>query len=369
MNDLSKKDLEILKKDVEDIMESLNIEKKKEEVALLEKESLKDNFWKDNKKAQETMEQISYLQDEISTVEALEKDIVSLNELFSFKDADGEKKKGEKENLLEEYERLKTQLDKFSLKKFLSEKYDKLGAVLSIVAGQGGTESNDWVEMLYRMYTMFLDSQGWRYTTPEVTKGSEVGLSSATINIQEPYSFGILKKEHGAHRLVRVSPYNSQGLRQTTFAGVEVLPMFKTDGKEDDSLEIPEKDIQFKAVRSSGPGGQSVNKASSAIQLTHIPTNISVHCSEHKSQSQNRQKAMEILKAKLWRIKEEKKVEKIAEIKGDYKEAAWGNQIRNYILHPYKLVKDLRTGVESKDPEDVLDGNIEKFLEAQVRLK
>jgi len=179
----------------------------------------------------------------------------------------------------------------------------------------------------------------------------------------------MLKGEHGVHRLVRISPYNAQGLRQTTFAAVEVLPIFSNDDTQDSSLEIPDKDIAFKAVRGSGPGGQSVNKTSSAVQLTHTPTGITVHSSEHKSQAQNRKSAMQILKARLWRIKEEKKMEKISEIKGEYKVAGWGNQIRNYILHPYKLVKDLRTGVESKDPENILDGNIEKFLEAQVRLQ
>jgi peptide chain release factor 2 len=223
--------------------------------------------------------------------------------------------------------------------------------------------------MLYRMYTMFFDKQGWKHTTTEITKGSEAGLSSVTIQIEEPYSFGMLKKEHGVHRLVRISPYNAQGLRQTTFAGVEILPMLKDSEESKEGLEIPEKDISFKAVRSSGPGGQSVNKTSSAVQITHIPTGITVHSSEHKSQAQNRKEAMRILKAKLWRIKEEKQVEKISEITGEQKAAAWGNQIRNYVLHPYKLVKDLRTGVESQSPEDVLDGGIEKFLEAQVRLQ
>jgi peptide chain release factor 2 len=179
----------------------------------------------------------------------------------------------------------------------------------------------------------------------------------------------MLKKEHGVHRLVRISPYNAQGLRQTTFAAVEVLPIFEEKESKDSTLEIPDKDIQFKAVRSSGPGGQSVNKTSSAVQLTHIPTNITVHSSEHKSQAQNRESAMQLLRAKLWRIKEKEKIEKISQIRGEQKEASWGNQIRNYILHPYKLVKDLRTGVESKEPEKVLDGNIEEFLEAQVRLK
>lgn len=364
MNDLRKKNIKSLKKDADETVKSLGLEEKKKEVNLLEQESLQDNFWENSQKAQDTMSRISYLQDEISMAEQLQKEISSLEELFN-----SIKKETEQNELIEEYLSLRERLDKFSLRKFLSNKYDSLKAVLSINAGQGGTESNDWVEMLYRMYTMFFDKQGWEYTVGEITKGSEAGLSSVTMNVQQPYAFGMLKKEHGVHRLVRISPYNAQGLRQTTFAGVEVLPIFETKDTQDTTLEIPSKDILFKAVRSSGPGGQSVNKTSSAVQLTHIPTSITVHCSEHKSQAQNRERAMEILRAKLWRIKEEKKMEKISEIKGETKVAGWGNQIRNYILHPYKLVKDLRTGVESNSPENVLDGDIEKFLEAQVRLQ
>jgi peptide chain release factor 2 len=368
MNNLSKKDIELLKKDVEETVKSLDLDKRKKELNLLEQESLQDNFWQNTQKAQNIMSKISSLQDEINTAVQLQEGVDSLLELYnSLKKED--RKKGLEKTLLEEYSDLREKLDKFSLRKFLSGKYDHLKAVVTINAGQGGTESNDWVEMLYRMYTMFFDKQGWQHTTTEITKGTEAGLSSVSVNVDEPYSFGMLKKEHGVHRLVRISPYNAQGLRQTTFAAVEVLPIFEEKESKDSTLEIPDKDIQFKAVRSSGPGGQSVNKTSSAVQLTHIPTNITVHSSEHKSQAQNRESAMQLLRAKLWRIKEKEKIEKISQIRGEQKEASWGNQIRNYILHPYKLVKDLRTGVESKEPEKVLDGNIEEFLEAQVRLK
>jgi peptide chain release factor 2 len=364
MNDLRKKDVLKLKKDIEETIKTLNLSKKEQDLKLLESETLDENFWKDKKKAKETMSKISAIRDEIETARQLQDEIQSLEELFN-----STEKETEQNSLIEEYLTVKAKLDKFSLRKFLSKGYDSLGAILSINAGQGGTESNDWVEMLYRMYTMFFDKQGWEYTTLEITKGNEVGLSSVTIQIEEPYAFGMLKKEHGVHRLVRISPYNAQGLRQTTFAGVEVLPILKDSQEEKEDLEIPKEDISFKAVHSSGPGGQNVNKTSSAVQITHIPTGITVHSSEHRSQAQNRQEAMRILKAKLWRIKEEKQIERISEITGEQKEAAWGNQIRNYILHPYKLVKDLRTGVESQNPEDVLNGDIEKFLEAQVRLQ
>jgi peptide chain release factor 2 len=367
MNNLRKKDIQQLQEDIVEIIKSLNLDEKRKKLTLLEQESLQKDFWKDSQKAQDTMNQISFLQEELDTAKELEEGVSSLLELFySIKK---EERESQEKELFEEYLSLKEKLDKFSLRKFLSDKHDSLKATLSINAGQGGTESNDWVQMLYRMYTMFFDKQGWKYTTTEMTKGTETGLSSVTIDVQQPYAFGMLKKEHGVHRLVRISPYNSQGLRQTTFAAVEVLPLFEGEEKTDTSLEIPDKDIDFKAVRSSGPGGQSVNKTSSAVQLTHVPTGITVHCSEHKSQAQNRERAMQILRARLWRIKEEKKIEKVSEIQGEQKVAGWGNQIRNYILHPYKLVKDLRTGVESKEPEKVLDGELEMFLEAQVRLK
>jgi peptide chain release factor 2 len=361
MNDLRKKDVEDLKKDIEETVKSLNLDEKRRNLILLENESLQENFWKNNQKAQDILAQIAYLKEEITTADTLQKDILSLKELF-----DSIEKETQQNELIEEYSSLKEKLEKFSLRKFLSGKYDSLKAVMTINAGQGGTESNDWVEMLYRMYTMYFDKQEWKYKTTHILKGNEAGISTVTISIEEPFAYGIFKKEHGTHRLVRISPYNAQGLRQTTFAGVEVLPVFESI---DSSIDIPEKDIVFKAVRSGGPGGQSVNKTSSAVQITHIPTGITVHSSEQKSQSQNRENAMKILRAKLWMIKEEKKLNQISEIKGEYKIAGWGNQIRNYILHPYKLVKDLRTNVESNNPQDVLDGNLDEFLEAEIRLQ
>ena len=361
MNDLRKKDVIELSKEVEETVNALNLDEKEKDLILLENESIQDDFWKDNEKARNTMNEISFLKDEISTAKSLKDEITSLTELFN-----SIERETDQNQLIEEYLSLKKRLEKFSLRKFLSGKYDNLKAILSITAGQGGTESNDWVEMLYRMYTMYFDKEGWKYEVVDVNKGSETGMTNVIIHVNQPYSFGLLKKEHGAHRLVRISPYNAQGLRQTTFAGVEVLPQFED---VDEDIEINEKDIEFKAVKSGGPGGQSVNKTSSAVQITHLPTGISVHSSDQKSQTQNRENAMKTLRAKLWRIKEEKELKKIADIKGEYKIAGWGNQIRNYILHPYKLVKDLRTGVESNNPKDVLDGNINKFLEAQVRME
>ena len=360
MNDFRKKDIEKIEEDLKSITRSLNLEQKREKLQKLQEQTSTNHFWEDAKNAKNVMSNISFLEKEISTIDTLQKELNSLKEIT--------KSATEQEKILlsEEFLILKEKIEKFSFRKFLSNKYDSSKALLTINAGQGGTESNDWAQILLRMYSMYFEKEGWNYKVTNLLKGNEAGITTASIEIEEPYSFGILKKEHGVHRLVRVSPFNAQGLRQTTFAGVEVLPIFEENDQE---LHIPEKDIRFKAVKAGGPGGQNVNKTSSAVQLTHIPTGITAHSSELKSQLQNRQKAMEILKAKLWRIKEEKKLKKIDEVKGDFKEASWGNQIRNYVLHPYKLVKDLRTNVQSNDPESVLDGDIEKFLEAQIRIE
>lgn len=361
MNDLSTREIIELEKDIKETVEAIDLVKSKSRLFSLEKESLEENFWGNTEHAKEIMNEIAYLKEEIGTAERLQQDISSLVELFN-----SIKKETEQNELIEEYDKLKKDLNKFSLRRFLSGEYDTYPAVLTIHSGQGGTESNDWAEMLFRMYKMYLDKHEWQYSIKELIKGGEVGINSVTIEIHHPLAFGILKKEHGAHRLVRISPYNAQGLRQTTFAGVEVLPIFQ---KEETSLEIPEKEIEFKAVRAGGPGGQNVNKTSSAVQITHIPTGITVSSATQRSQAQNRENAMKILKAKLWRIKEDEKLNEISEIKGDYKIAGWGNQIRNYVLHPYKMVKDLRTGIESNNPESVLDGNLDEFIEAEIRIE
>ncbi len=361
MVDLSKKDVEDLQNDVEETIKGLNLEEKRLELIKLENDVLQENFWSNSSKAQDTMSHIAYIKDEIETIEKIKNDTNSLYDLFISLE-----KETQQNELIGEYNAIRESLEKFSLRKFLAGRYDSEGAVLTINAGQGGTEANDWAEMLFRMYTMYLEKNNWRYKITNILKGSEVGISTVTLEIMEPYAFGTLKKEHGAHRLVRISPFNAQGLRQTTFAGVEILPLLRDNEK---SIDIPSKDILFKAVRSGGPGGQNVNKTSSAVQITHIPTGITVHSSEQKSQAQNKENAMRILKSKLLRIKEDEKIKEISDIKGNYKIAGWGNQIRNYVLHPYKLVKDLRTNIETSDIDSVLDGHIDEFLEAEIRLK
>lgn len=360
MEKISKREIEQLSEKLDEIAQSLDINSKKEILNTLEKESSQQDFWKDQENAQNTLSQISDIKQEITKIETLKNSLTSLLSLIENSTDE------ETLLLLEDYNKLKNDISEFESIKFLSGKYDDCDAIVSIHSGQGGTEANDWAEMLFRMYTMYIEKKGWSYTVTNILKGNEVGISTVTFEVKGKYAYGLLKREHGTHRLIRLSPFNAQNLRQTSFAGVEVIPTLDSLDKE---IDIPDSDIDFKATKSGGPGGQNVNKTSTAVQITHIPTGIVVHSSEQRSQLQNREKAMQILKGKLFKILEENRLKEISEIKGDYKIAGWGNQIRNYILHPYKLVKDLRTGVESSNPESVLDGNIEEFLDAQLRIQ
>ncbi len=361
MNQFSKKQLQKLKEKAIKIEDSLDIPTKKEVLNSLEKQSRQPNFWNNNKLAQDILSQISDIHSEIENISTIQEEIDIL--LFLL-EGDSDSKR---DMLLEDFKKIEEKIKNFELLNFLSGKYDKNNATFSIHAGQGGTEANDWAQMLLRMYTMYIEKKGWKYNITNILKGNETGIATVTIDIFGKYAYGILKKEHGTHRLVRLSPFNAQNLRQTSFAGVEVIPILEDIDEKD--IEIPKGDIEFKAVKSGGPGGQNVNKTSSAVQIIHIPTGITVHCSTQRSQLQNKVKAMQILKGKLWKIVEENKLKEISDIKGEYKIAGWGNQIRNYILHPYKLVKDLRTEVESTDPEKVLDGELEPFLESQLRIQ
>jgi len=326
-----------------------------------------NNFWQDAERAAQIQQELSVTNEEIGTIERIGNALVELGEL---KNIAGTDEKIEAE-LNEKCDELDKEIKKQEVKIFLSGKYDKNNAILEIFSGAGGQDSQDWATMLLRMYERYCATKGFKTVVLHQAFGEaggpdgRIGTKSVTVEIKGNYAYGILKKETGTHRLVRISPFSAQKLRHTSFALVNILPELK---EEDIDIEIKPDDLDMKTFKSSGPGGQYVNKTESAIRITHIPTGIIVASQTERSQGKNREKAMKILYSKLYQIREEARKKELKEIKGDLAGASWGNQIRSYVLHPYKMVKDLRTQYETSDAEGVLEGDLDKFIEAELKI-
>ena len=341
---------------IDNLRISLNLKSKNEEIAMLEKEILDKNFWNDVDKAKKITKKCSILKDKVKRFNEL---VLSLQDLEvfleMFENAEDEGVTAELENSFKNVEKeIKAQ----SISALLNGEYDGNNAILTLHAGAGGTEAMDWVQMLYRMYFRFAEKHYFKIKILNTIDGEEAGIKSISFLLGGENAYGYLKSEAGVHRLVRVSPFDSSGRRHTSFASVEVLPEID----EDLNVKISEEDLRIDVFRASGAGGQHVNKTSSAVRLTHIPTGIVTSCQNERSQIQNKNTALKILKSKLVEIKERKHLEKIEDIKGEQKEIAWGSQIRSYIFMPYTLVKDHRTKFETGNIFSVMDGDIDEFI-------
>ena len=340
---------------------SLNLDAKKEKIAELSRYMEAPDFWDDPERSQKMTKELKSLEDTVKSYTTLSTQYDDISELIEM---------GYEENdpevipvIQESLDEFTTNLEALRLSTLLNGEYDKNNAIIRLNAGAGGTEACDWSGMLYRMYTRYADRNGFSVEVLDMLDGDEAGIKSVTFQVNGENAYGYLKSEKGVHRLVRISPFNAAGKRQTSFVSCDVMPEIE----EDLDVEINDDDLRIDTYRSSGAGGQHINKTSSAIRITHLPTGIVVTCQNERSQFQNKDKAMQMLKAKLYMLKQQENEEKISGIRGEVKDIAWGNQIRSYVLQPYTMVKDHRTGASSGNAGAVLDGDIDLFISAYLR--
>ena len=344
-----------------EVKAALDLVNKQQKIQELEREMEAPDFWNEPSVSQKKMQELKSMKDDVSTYAGLE---------MGYEDIETMIEMGYEENDASLIPEIRQMLDDFietyeaiHLKTLLSGEYDGKKAIVSLHAGAGGTESCDWASMLFRMYSRWADKKGFSLTVLDSLDGEEAGIKSITFEVNGENAYGYLKSEKGVHRLVRISPFNAAGKRQTSFVSCDVMP----DIDEDIDIEIKDDDIRIDTYRSSGAGGQHINKTSSAIRITHFPTGIVVQCQNERSQFQNKDKAMQMLKAKLYLLRQEEQMAKAAGIRGEVTEIGWGNQIRSYVMQPYTMVKDRRTGVESGNVDNVMDGDIDIFINGYLK--
>ena len=342
-------------------MSHFDISKLEKELKDLESETLKEDFWQDAKNSNKVLAKIKSIKNKVNEYRKIESEIQNLNELTELANMEPDEEIAK--DIIKSTKTLEQEIEKLEIATLLSGKYDANNAIVTIHPGAGGTESQDWAEMLYRMYTRWADKNGYKVTELDYLEGEEAGIKSVTFEIIGEYAYGYMKGEMGVHRLVRISPFDSGGRRHTSFASVEVLPEIT----DDIEIDINPDDLRIDTYRASGAGGQHINKTSSAVRITHIPTNIVVACQSERSQIQNRETAMKMLKSKLLDLKEKEHKEKIEDLKGEQREIAWGSQIRSYVFCPYTMVKDHRTNYEVGNVEAVMDGKIDDFMESYLK--